>query len=872
MREVSGYKGAITLRRDDRRTQRSVLGRTLDLLASSTQLGSSRRSVTATFLAITLSLTPCLFGNDDTGFVSGLRERRLFTLAETYCNERLGNSQLTPIDHVELAVELMRTYAEHALNSRGTQRDALWRQAREVAADFKDDNERPRAVLVRVQDALTLLARGELARMESEVAANPDESLTLARDILREAGASLTAIDRELSETIPARQRNPLRPNELSAEELTSLQNHVRYQQARSFKNQGLCFPATSSDRTASLTAAIDQLQQPLLQLAPGQSLYVDLRLEQIACLRLLGDTDGAAGYLKTLSSDELSPQEQLQVRAERIRWSLARNEATDALKVVGEGRKIASVTSAELDFSFLETYVSLWKSAADRRDPDETERWRDKSISTATFVEQEHGRYWARRAEILLIRIGAGSGDGSVEILRRTADDLYRKGNLADAVAAYDKAAAAAIKAEDADQRFALSYKAALVLQQQKRHAEAATRFQNIAHSQKTHPYAANSHLLAIANTRQASAADGKWLDSYSELLREHLANWPSSETASTAAYWLGEFEAAHHRWSNAIDAFSLVNANSEQFPNAVKELGTCWLNRFEELRRADQPLQEELLRTEGVLRAVILGADDQIPAEWSSVAREAVSALAAIQLQYGDRDLPGVEGLLKAALAGVPEPTDKWRVAADSLLVGIIARQPGREVDAREMLKQVGAASTDQLFELFQQITKITEVASGSALTDLAELVVDIAERLDSKRGELDAAQNLSIDRRLAQALAATGDVAAAHERFVQLANEHTSNASIQEDYGRFLLDREDKESWQQALDQWRRVASRTRPRTARWFHAKYSVALAQYKLNDKEGAAKLIRYLQATEDLKQSGLEEEFDQLLVRCKNES
>jgi hypothetical protein len=80
--------------------------------------------------------------------------------------------------------------------------------------------------------------------------------------------------------------------------------------------------------------------------------------------------------------------------------------------------------------------------------------------------------------------------------------------------------------------------------------------------------------------------------------------------------------------------------------------------------------------------------------------------------------------------------------------------------------------------------------------------------------------------------------------------------------------LLDSDDKSYWQQALDQWRRVAARTRPRTDRWFHAKYSVALAQFKLNDKQGAAKLIRYLQATEDLKRSGIEKEFDDLLSQC----
>ena len=104
-------------------------------------------------------------------------------------------------------------------------------------------------------------------------------------------------------------------------------------------------------------------------------------------------------------------------------------------------------------------------------------------------------------------------------------------------------------------------------------------------------------------------------------------------------------------------------------------------------------------------------------------------------------------------------------------------------------------------------------------------------------------------------------------AQELFARLAKDHPSNATIQEVYARFLLDGADESSWQQSLDQWRRVALRTRPRTAAWFRAKYSVALAQFKLSDKAGAAKLIRYLQATEELQQSGLEQEFTDLLKR-----
>jgi hypothetical protein len=680
------------------------------------------------------------FANDhDSQFIAGLRQRRLFELAEFYCDEQLTNDQLAEADRAELTVELVRVYSEHALNSRGTQRETLWQQAQSAALPFQESNQ-PRAVLVRVQDALASLARGELERMESEVAFQPDDALATARETLRAAASKLTTIDRELTEAIPARRRNPLRPNELSGDQLTSLQNNVRYQLARAYKNQALCYPAASSDRTASLTAAIEQLEQPLVQLAPGQALYVDLRLEQIACLQLLGDSTGAAAYLKTLGNEDLSPNNQLRVRAAQIRLHLARGESSNAMRIVAKGRRIAATTSAEVDFAFLETYVSLWIKATDGNDQAEVSRWRSKSIATSKFIEQEHGTYWARRAELLLIRVGAGSGDGSVEILRRMADDLYRKGSFGDAVVAYDKAANAAQETGDVKLSFELSYKAALVLQQEEQYAEAASYFRRLAVAQAKHAHASNAHLLAIANARQASVAASKWLDSYPELLREHLAKWPASDSISRVAFWLGEFEVGRGAWRSALEALSKVKADSDE------------------------------------------------------------------------------------------------------------------------------VATTKQWLDLFRQIAQ-----SKDTTNDHAALVIAFATRLDSKASEFDETQSFVIAHNRARALVTVGDRSAAQELYARLADEHPNNGSLQEEYAQLLLDSDDETSWPKSLDRWRRVASRTRPRTSRWYRAKYSIALAQHKLNDDAGAIKLIRYLQATEELKQSGLEQEFAELLSRCVGE-
>jgi hypothetical protein len=287
---------------------------------------------------ILLLVVPALGANEDEAFLQGLRARRLFRLAETHCRNRLSEQDLPIAERTVLTVELIRVYAEQALNTAADKREQAWSKAGETADAFLSEYAAaPNLILVQVQDALTLLAHGELARMESEVNTNRQEALADARKVLREATTALHKIDRELVELVPRQARNPLRPDELSAPALASLQHNVRFHLARAYRNQALCYDAGSRDRTASLTEALEQLKQPLLQLAPEDPLAVEARLQQIVCLRLLGDVKAADQYLSSFAEIELSPDKQLLVRAEAIRLRLASDQYHRARTTRGE-------------------------------------------------------------------------------------------------------------------------------------------------------------------------------------------------------------------------------------------------------------------------------------------------------------------------------------------------------------------------------------------------------------------------------------------------------------------------------------------------------------------------------------------------------
>ena len=106
--------------------------------------------------------------DDDTRFLEGLRERRLFRLAETFCRQRLADQHLSPVGRTTWTTELIRCCAGQALHAAPEARDPWWRAARETAAEFlRQQPPPPRSELVRAQDALTLVTRGELLRQEA---------------------------------------------------------------------------------------------------------------------------------------------------------------------------------------------------------------------------------------------------------------------------------------------------------------------------------------------------------------------------------------------------------------------------------------------------------------------------------------------------------------------------------------------------------------------------------------------------------------------------------------------------------------------------------------------------------------------------------
>ena len=159
-----------------------------------------------------------------------------------------------------------------------------------------------------MQDALTPLAQGELARQEFEAGALATDQLEPARQALREATALLEALDKELTREIPLRRRTPPRAGELTADELFGLHQDVQQQLARASATGAALAERGSDDRRALLLLAIDTLKRPLAQVADDDPLRPAIQLDLAECQRLLGQPGEAAGLAAALDQKATAP------------------------------------------------------------------------------------------------------------------------------------------------------------------------------------------------------------------------------------------------------------------------------------------------------------------------------------------------------------------------------------------------------------------------------------------------------------------------------------------------------------------------------------------------------------------------------------
>jgi predicted Zn-dependent protease len=220
----------------------------------------------------------------------------------------------------------------------------------------------------------------------------------------------------------------------------------------------------------------------------------------------------------------------------------------------------------------------------------------------------------------------------------------------------------------------------------------------------------------------------------------------------------------------------------------------------------------------------------------------------------------------MLEQALSQSPDAPAPWKAAAQAQLVIALAGQANRHDEVPAMLRTIGADSPAQILAVLHGLSLSAQRSRSEDRPRIAKLQLLAAALLAPARSQLTPEDQQTLDRAGAEALAAADRRDEALDAYKSLAAAHPDSGAIRQGYAELLLAGDDKASLEAALAQWRIIASRSRPRTDRWYQAKYSIAQAQFKLGDKAGAATLLRYtLETPPGLADTGWEQRFQELL-------
>jgi len=805
--------------------------------------------------------------DSDARLVAGLSQRQLHDLAQLHIQQRLASKKLSTKEAVDLSVLLIKVLSDQAQS----QPPATQKQAFELAYQTADERlkvlaDSPRTPLLKFQREQIGLSMGELARLSAQLSEPIDEDF---RTRLRESISNLGKFDRSLTDALPrlyqkesASPRRP-QPEDLSADELLTLQMQVRQQLGRAYACQAGLYPSGSADWRNSLLKGSEFVDAALTQLPTRDQRRVRLVVLRESLRRELGEARvSLEDLIPTLGTDPaaLPPDLRSLWASELIRRQLTPATLASATQFVTEEESRlatfpASSLSIEWDFARLELALAQWKSSS----PDAANLARNRVNQLLAYIEQERGPYWSKRArQLLASELSASAASEDPSALLALAEEALRKQDLPAARKFLEDASNSAQAAGQHDKAVDYAMRAAQLLQNSKDFSRAAEAFLSITTRFPKSEEASQAHLAAIWNLGQLASQNGEdnksTMAQYAKLLSEHPEKFPTAATLPQAFAWQGRLAESQQRWREAVIAYQSVDRNSPQFETVVPRLLTAaqqWL----ESQSEDPNQQKRIARVLGnYYEGTLLPPSSTEPSEaaaiaWNIPQKQIVLALADLWIRFLPEKLPEAEPMLRSALSANNNADPAWQSKAQALLIRAFLAQPGKEQEAQKELATLASTSPEQLPPLIEVLASTMNEVTGQRQARLGSLLLSQLNLLEKQVGAASSKQlPPKWQQYRAQALLASGKQPTAKQLLADLAKANPRDPQIQVLFAKALASgpAEDQTA---ALAQWRVVASRAKPHSTTWYEAKYEVARLQIAQGKHSDAAQLVAYLLET-----------------------
>ena len=800
---------------------------------------------------------------EDLAFVEALRARQLTRLAEVWCQQQIQQADPGARRSAELVCLLSEIETDRALSARAGESAAHWQAADATLANFVQQQPgHPALILVRLQQALNTGLQGEVQQLR---AASRGAGSGQSIRTLRLAAKRLDAVATQIEQLRQVANRPE---KSFSDRELTSLANRVALKLAECNLTIARSYPNQSADRDDALLSAAKMAGDLAARSLPDALLW-QARLALVETLRMLGKPDEAAARLASWRGEAVPPE--LVARRAAEQWRLLQQTAGDA-----QAKQFIAVAtpavrnSPELLLAILEDAVRRWRVATGG----------EKQQLAAAIGEQvarlrsRHGGMWSLRAEALSSDMLAEPvADGSIESLATSAERLYRLGRTAQAIDAYDRAAAVAYQAGARGRAFELALAAAAIKQSQQKWSEAASRYRRAALASSTHADAAVAHRTAVVcrsqAIRQSTDADAAeaW-QAYFALLDEHLATWPNTPSATELRWWLIDALTARREWLRVAKVLAQTPATDARHGESQTRLANAWTRRLSQVsaERDEAKTKANLASAVDQLQPLIITADRRWPATWTASQRHVALALARLRLTRGRElsDAQYADQLLRAAIKGDPKPAEHWLTTANALLAAGQVRLENWEA-AGKTIRQSPPIERGQALPLLEALrAAMNDTPERRQLA--GELTLSVLEGMPKANGGAGADWQLPYRTAALEAIGQGADALANARRLVE---QKPGSAAAQVQLARLLAESADQANRREALALWQAIENRSGRGERRWLDARLARIRLLAVLGKRDQALKLLKLTRVLQP-NLGGRQREFDAVEAAIAN--
>ncbi|MSR58405.1 MAG: hypothetical protein EXS05_12125 [Planctomycetaceae bacterium] len=789
-------------------------------------------------------------------YFRGLRERRLFRLAENYCLQRLSREKLSPALRGDLTLELARTLSEHADYAAEPEQSDLRKQAAAIIGDFLAKSpQHPRRPLLEMQQALISAAAGEWHRWMAELQPYDDAFARQAIAELTDALSKLRTLDKRVG--VQVRNASVRRPvaDGLTPLEWRALGLHVRQQIGLSLVNLAQVLPNDAPERATTLQEA-QKILKSLSDAQEGEHFTWTNRVALIECTRLSGDAAQALKDLQSLAKRDMPPEAADRLLAERVRVLASQKKSADALGLLEERGGPNKPLPGELELLYVQLLVDRGQEI---QAPLEVQRQLDKRVER---LANDGGGYWSYRSQLVLeqFRDELRYGPELAGLARRAQAD-FRQGRLSAAAELFGESAAAAHRADRDDLAFQFGFTRASIEIQSKAWQIAADDLQELADQFPDDPKAAEAHLLAafaLGKLYDAEPTESHRED-FRRLLEQHRAQYSDPATTGEAIFLLAELDERLGQITAALARYREIPWEHARAGVALVALARCYEKLLD--RRRERQESIDTLEREAVValqRSLPSAADASLALDRHQA--EAAMRFARILLRRRPPDYAAADRWLLRVLASLSPPTSGLQSAASSsgatdvmtqalqLRIVSLAGQ-GKFVEARRQLDQSSRGTPAEALRILEGLAPLTSSNQQDPLHDLGELQLEAALRLAERRETLSAVDQRRFDECLAQGYAAAGQTRRSIEIYESLLEKSPRDKRLLTAFAQLLTNQlltksDDPSSRKKAHAAWRKFESLSVAGSDEWLAARYQVCQGLIARGENAEACKLLK----------------------------